>query len=108
MSLLFDVVFSFEKNAAPWNCSPSSLGTPHVPSREVGLLALGVCKGVIMDAMGVNAAGADFIGPTSGFHGFHREDCHPGEAGEEGELCRFCRFDLQKKYSRKGSMPVVQ
>mmetsp|Transcript_65981 Transcript_65981/g.144718 ORF Transcript_65981/g.144718 Transcript_65981/m.144718 type:complete len:241 (-) Transcript_65981:774-1496(-) len=35
-----------------------------VPSREVGLLALGVCKGVIMDAMGVNAAGADFIGPT--------------------------------------------
>jgi hypothetical protein len=58
-----------------------------------------------MDAMGVNAAGADFIGPTSGFHGFHREDCHPGE---EGELCRFCRFDLQKKYSRKGSMPVVQ
>lgn len=37
---------------------------PCVPSREVGLLAFGVCKGVNMEAIGVNAGGADFMGPT--------------------------------------------
>ena len=35
-----------------------------------------------MDAMGVNAAGADFIGPTSGFHGF------PGSTTRETAIPR--------------------
>lgn len=50
-------------NGPPWNVGNFS-GHPREPSREAGLLALGVCRGVSIDAIGVNAAGADFIGPT--------------------------------------------